>query len=61
VAALTAEMIKQLGCDTTRVPGAAAALGARAEQRRVTIVFSGLMMPGRMNGINWRSKTSTSR
>jgi CheY-like chemotaxis protein len=54
-------MIKQLGCDTTRVPGAAAALGARAEQRRVTIVFSGLMMPGRMNGINWRSKTSTSR
>jgi hypothetical protein len=38
VAALTAEMIKQLGCDTT-----------------------GLMMPGRMNGINWRSTTSTSR
>jgi len=51
VAALTVEMIRQLGYDTTRVASAEAALGALAERRRVDIVFSDIMMPGRMNGV----------
>jgi signal transduction histidine kinase/CheY-like chemotaxis protein len=51
VAALTEEMINQLGYDTTRVASAEAALGALADQRAVDIVFSDVMMPGRMNGV----------
>jgi len=51
VAALTVEMIKQLGYCTTRVASAEAALGALADRRAVDIVFSDVMMPGRMNGV----------
>jgi signal transduction histidine kinase/CheY-like chemotaxis protein len=51
VAALTEEMINQLGYDTTRVASAEAALGALADRRTVDIVFSDVMMPGRMNGV----------
>jgi signal transduction histidine kinase/ActR/RegA family two-component response regulator len=51
VAALTVEMIHQLGYDTTRVASAEAALGAIADRRAVDIVFSDVMMPGRMNGV----------
>jgi signal transduction histidine kinase/CheY-like chemotaxis protein len=51
VAALTVEMIKQLGYDTTRVATAEAALGALANRRSVDIVFSDVMMPGQMNGV----------
>ncbi len=51
VAALTEEMIRQLGYDTTRVASAEAALGALADRRAVDIVFSDVMMPGRMNGV----------
>ena len=51
VAALTVEMITQLGYDTTRVASAEAALGALADRRAVDIVFSDVMMPGRMNGV----------
>jgi CheY-like chemotaxis protein len=51
VAALTVEMIHQLGYDTTRVSSAEAALGALADRRAVDIVFSDVMMPGRMNGV----------
>jgi PAS domain S-box-containing protein len=51
VAALTSEMIRELGFVTTRVSGAAAALGALADGRRVDIVFSDVMMPGDMNGL----------
>jgi CheY-like chemotaxis protein len=51
VAALTEEMIHQLGYDTTRVASAEAALGALADRRAVDIVFSDVMMPGRMNGV----------
>jgi CheY-like chemotaxis protein len=51
VAALTVEMIKQLGYDTTRVASAEAALGALADRRAVDVVFSDVMMPGRMNGV----------
>ena len=51
VAALTVEMIHQLGYDTTRVASAEAALGALADRRSVDIVFSDVMMPGSMNGV----------
>jgi CheY-like chemotaxis protein len=51
VAALTVEMINELGYDTTRVASAEAALGALADRRSVDIVFSDVMMPGRMNGV----------
>jgi PAS domain S-box-containing protein len=51
VAALTEEMINQLGYATTRVASAEAALGALADRRAVDIVFSDVMMPGRMNGV----------
>ena len=51
VAALTVEMINQLGYDTTRVASAEAALGALADKRAIDIVFSDVMMPGRMNGV----------
>jgi signal transduction histidine kinase/ActR/RegA family two-component response regulator len=51
VAALTEEMIIQLGYDTTRVASAEAALGALADRRAVDIVFSDVMMPGKMNGV----------
>jgi CheY-like chemotaxis protein len=50
VAALTADMIGQLGYDVTRVANAAAALGALANGRIVDIVFSDVMMPGGMSG-----------
>jgi signal transduction histidine kinase/CheY-like chemotaxis protein len=51
VAALTVEMINELGYRTTRVASAEAALGALADRRSVDIVFSDVMMPGRMNGV----------
>jgi CheY-like chemotaxis protein len=51
VAALTVEMINQLGYDTTRVASAEAALGALADKRAIDIVLSDVMMPGRMNGV----------
>jgi PAS domain S-box-containing protein len=51
VAALTVEMINQLGYDATRVASAEAALGALADRRSVDIVFSDIMMPGRMDGV----------
>ncbi len=51
VAALAVEMINQLGYDTTRVASAEAALGALAARPPVDIVFSDVMMPGCMNGV----------
>jgi PAS domain S-box-containing protein len=51
VAALTAEMIAQLGYTTTRVASADAALGALANGREIDLVFSDVMMPGAMNGV----------
>jgi signal transduction histidine kinase/ActR/RegA family two-component response regulator len=52
VAALVAEMLGQLGYDITRVASAAAALGALADGRSVDLVFSDIMMPGGMNGVD---------
>ena len=52
VAALTSEMIGELGYRIVRVASAEAALGALANERAIDIVFSDVMMPGAMNGIN---------
>jgi PAS domain S-box-containing protein len=51
VAALTMEMIEELGYRATRVATAEAALGALANGRPIDIVFSDVMMPGAMNGV----------
>jgi CheY-like chemotaxis protein len=51
VAKLASEMLDQLGFQVTRAASAAAALGALSDGRRVDIVFSDVMMPGGMNGV----------
>jgi len=51
VAALVSEMLRQLGYEVTRAASAAAALGALADGRAVDLVFSDVMMPGGMNGV----------
>ncbi|MGY3081445.1 CheY-like chemotaxis protein [Bradyrhizobium sp. LM6.10] len=45
------EMLAQLGYEVTRAASAAAALGALADGRSVDLVFSDIMMPGGMNGV----------
>jgi PAS domain S-box-containing protein len=52
VAALAADMVEQLGYQVTRVATAAAALGALADGRSIDVVFSDIMMPGHMNGLD---------
>jgi CheY-like chemotaxis protein len=51
VAALVAEMLDELGFEVVRAATAAAALGALANGRSVDLVFSDIMMPGGMNGV----------
>ena len=51
VAALTSEMLDQLGYEVTRAASAVAALGALANGRAVDLVRSDVMMPGGMNGV----------
>jgi PAS domain S-box-containing protein len=51
VASLVTDMLRELGYEVTRAAGADAALGALADARPVDIVFSDIMMPGRMNGL----------
>ncbi len=51
VAALVSEMLGHLGYQVTRAASAAAALGALANGRHVDLVFSDIMMPGAMNGV----------
>jgi CheY-like chemotaxis protein len=52
VAALASEMLSELGYDVMRAATAAAALGALANGRAVDLVFSDIMMPGGMNGLD---------
>ncbi|ARP81724.1 hybrid sensor histidine kinase/response regulator [Bordetella genomosp. 8] len=51
VAALVGEMMAQLGFEATRVASPAAALGALADGRHIDVVFSDIMMPGGMSGL----------
>lgn len=51
VAKLASEMLDELGFEVVRVASAAAALGALANGRPVDLVFSDIMMPGEMNGV----------
>jgi len=52
VAALVKEMLEQLGYEVTRAASAIAALGALSNGRKVDLVFSDVMMPGGMNGVD---------
>ena len=51
VASLVSEMLDELGYRVTRAAGAQAALGALADDRSVDLVFSDVLMPGTMNGM----------
>ncbi|MCG2594457.1 PAS domain-containing protein [Ramlibacter sp. XY19] len=51
VAALTREMLSELGFTVLHAASPAAALGALANGRAVDVVFSDIMMPGPMNGL----------
>ncbi len=51
VAALVTEMLRDLGWVVTRAASAEAALGALANNRDIALVFSDIMMPGGMNGV----------
>ncbi|HET9396717.1 MAG TPA: ATP-binding protein, partial [Nitrospiraceae bacterium] len=51
VAKLASEMLHELGFEVFRVGSAKAALGALANGRAVDVVFSDIMMPGGMNGV----------
>ena len=46
------EMLEQLGYAVTRTASASAALGALANDRAIDLVFSDVMMPGGMNGVD---------
>jgi CheY-like chemotaxis protein len=51
VAALVTEMFRDLGYRVTRAASAAAALGALADDALIALVFTDVMMPGTMNGM----------
>jgi signal transduction histidine kinase len=51
VAALTIEMLDSIGYKVTHVTSPAAALGALANGRAIDLVFSDVMMPGGMSGV----------
>jgi signal transduction histidine kinase/ActR/RegA family two-component response regulator len=51
VATLVGEMLGQLGFDVMRAGSATAALGALANERAIDLVFSDIMRPGGMNGV----------
>jgi signal transduction histidine kinase len=51
VASLVSDMLKQLGHDVLRTASSAAALGALANGRPIDLVFSDIMMPGDMDGL----------
>jgi signal transduction histidine kinase len=51
VATLVSEMLQELGWKVTRAASAEAALGALANSRDIDLIFSDIMMPGGMNGV----------
>lgn len=51
VAKLTSEMLDQLGFEVVHAASATAALGALSNGRSIDLVFSDIMMPGGMNGV----------
>ncbi len=51
VAALVTEMLSELGYEAMRAPTAAVALRLLEAQPEVDLVFSDMVMPGRMNGL----------
>jgi CheY-like chemotaxis protein len=51
VAMLVTEMLRELGYRVTRAASAQGALGALADERAIDLVFSDIMMPGIMNGM----------
>jgi DNA-binding NtrC family response regulator len=52
VAGLVTDMLRELGYEVTRAAAAEAALGALADARPIDALFSDIMMPGRMNGVD---------
>jgi signal transduction histidine kinase/CheY-like chemotaxis protein len=52
VAALTRAMLERLGWQVTQVASAEAALGALANARKIDVIFSDVMLPGGMNGLD---------
>jgi signal transduction histidine kinase/ActR/RegA family two-component response regulator len=52
VASLVTDMLRELGYGVTRAASAEAALGALADRRTLDLVFSDIMMPGPMNGLD---------
>jgi signal transduction histidine kinase/ActR/RegA family two-component response regulator len=52
VASLVTDMLRELGYEVTRAAAAEAALGALADARPIDVLFSDIMMPGRMNGLD---------
>jgi CheY-like chemotaxis protein len=52
VAELTVQMLESIGFTVLHAKSAAAALDALSAGRRVDIVFSDVMMPGGMNGVD---------
>ena len=61
VAALVEQMLRGLGYDVVHATGANAALGALANDRRIDLVFSDIMMPGGTNGIALAKQIRTRR
>jgi CheY-like chemotaxis protein len=52
-------MIRSSGYRVTRVASAQAALGALANGRNIDLVFSDIMMPGGMNGVDLAKEIRT--
>lgn len=52
VAGLVGEMLKELGYEALRAPSAAAALECLATGRSFDLVFSDMIMPGEMTGLD---------
>jgi len=61
VAALVEEMLRGIGYDVVHATNATAALGALANERRIDLVFSDIMMPGGTNGIALAKQIHTRR